>query len=167
MKKVIVALSIILLISIMIAGGSMAWFTSSPEEEISDFKMGTVEVEVIKSSLEDVKVKNIGTSESYVRVRVIPRWNKSSLSVSNVSINFSSNNWTSKQLDGYYYYKYPLKTNDMTKGLIDSVRFGTLTEGYEDAVFTLKVVAEGVQTANDAWKNTWGLDSLPFTPAKL
>lgn len=146
MKKRIMTISMILLISIMIAGGSMAWLTSSPEEGVSEFKMGTVEVEVVRSGNESVRIQNIGTSQAYVRVRVIPKWSKSNLSVSNVDVNISSGDWEKR--DGHYYYKYPLDPDEMTSNLVNSVSIGDLTEEYAGEEFTLKVVAEGFQEFN-------------------
>ncbi len=146
MKKRIITISMILLISIMIAGGSMAWLTSSPEEGVSEFKMGTVEVEVLRSGNDSVQIQNTGTSQAYVRARVIPKWSKSNLSVSNVDIYVASGDWEKR--DGHYYYKYPLEPGEITPNLVDGVRIGELTEEYKGAEFTLKVAAEGFQQVN-------------------
>lgn len=150
MKKTIITVSIILLISIMIAGGSMAWLTSSLEKDVSLFKMGTLKVEVIKSeNIEDntVKIKNIGTSEAYVRARIIPKWSNVNLSVSNVEIDISNTDW--EEIDGYYYYKDPLEPNETTSNLVNYVNIVDPTEDYLGAEFTLNVVAEGFQEIND------------------
>lgn len=176
MKKKILAVSTILLVAIMIAGGSMAWFTSNPNEAVNEFQLGTVKVKVIEPGFEDlenveatlydknVQVQSLGTKRTYVRVRLVPEWSNPSLSVSNVALNLSQNgNWTSKQADGYYYFKYYLNENEITSLLLESVTFTDLT-GYEGETFTLKVVAEGVQITNDAWKDVWGINTLPFTP---
>lgn len=175
MKKRIVVVSTILLISIMIAGSSMAWFTSSPEGAVNEFKIGTVKVKVVEPGFEDlenvqattydknVQVQSLGTKRTYVRVRLVPEWSDPSLSVSNVQLNLNIGDWTTKQADGYYYFKYYLKENEMTSLLLNSVTFTDL-DGYEGQTFTLKVVAEGVQITHEAWKDVWNLGNLPFTP---
>lgn len=174
MKKRTIIISIVLLISLMVAGGSMAWFTSSPSKAVNNFKIGTVKVKVVEEGFQDlqnvstktynknVQVQSLGSKRTYVRVRLVPEWSDPSLPVSNVQLNVNLNGWTGKQADGYYYYKSYLAINEITEKLLDSVSFTSLPEEYSEATFTLKVVAEGVQTTHEAWKSAWGLSSLPF-----
>lgn len=177
MKKKLILISITLLIVIMVAGGSIAWFLSSPGEAVNEFEFGTVKVQVVEEGFTDindlkpetynknVQVKNLGTNETYVRVRLMPEWSEPSLPVSNVKLNLSTNgDWTAKQSDGYYYFKYSLKENEETSLLLQSLTFTELDPEYKDENFTLKVVTEGVQITNEAWKDVWRLDNLPFTP---
>lgn len=181
-KKVLIASTIALLFIVLhVAGSSMAWFTSSDEEE-NEFTMGSVEVKVIEENFnpdeetgkeydKDVSVRSLGDSETYIRVRLIPEWSNPSLSVSNVQINLvnvdteenNNGDWTEQQKDGYYYYKdYVTTENDTTSKLVESVTFTSISDEYEGANFSLKVVAEGVQARNDAYKEVWGLTELPF-----
>ncbi len=176
MRKRIVVVSTILLISIMIAGGSMAWFTSSPDKAVNEFKIGTVKVKVLEPGFEDlenveaitydknVQIQSLGTKRTYVRVRLVPEWSDPSLPVSNVQLNLNLGDWTTKQSDGYYYFKYYLTENQITSLLVNSVTFTSLTPEYSGETFTLKVVAEGVQITNNGWKDVWGINTLPFPP---
>lgn len=178
MKKRTVITVTILLISIMIAGGSMAWFTSNSSKAVNELQFGTIKVKILeefndingideKTYNKKVQIKNLGTKKAYVRVRLVPEWSEPSLPVSNVVLNLSANgDWTARQSDGYYYFKYYLTENDTTSLLLDSVTFSELGSEYKDASFTLKVVSEGVQTTHEAWKDIWGLNSLPFTPGQ-
>lgn len=173
MKKRIVVVSTILLISIMIAGGSMAWFTSTPDAKVNEFKAGTVKVKVVEPGFEDlenveattydknVQVQSLGTKRTYVRVRLVPEWSDPSLPVSNATLNLNLVDWTTKQSDGYYYYKKILIKDEITSLLLNSVTFTTLGPEYSGATFTLKVVAEGVQITHEAWKDVWGISGLP------
>lgn len=176
MKKRIAVVTTILLVTIIIAGGSMAWLLSNPGKAVNEFKMGTVKVEVIEEGFTDiseavattydknVKVRSLGTKKTYVRVRLVPQWSEPSLPVSNVVLNLSGNgDWTDKQADGYYYFKYYLTENHITSSLLNSVTFTELGQEYEGASFTLKVVTEGVQITHEGWKDVWGLANLPFT----
>lgn len=176
MKKRLILISTILLISIMIAGGSMAWFTSSPNKAVNEFQIGTVKVKVVEEGFEDlenvvattynknVEVQSLGTKRTYVRVRLVPEWSNPSLPVSNVNLNLAANSDWLLHTDGYYYFKYYLEENEITSKLLESVTFTNLPEEYEGETFKLKVVAEGVQITHEAWKDVWGLNTLPFTP---
>ena len=177
MKKKIIAISMIFLAVLTVAGGSMAWLLSNPGEAVNQFEMGTVKVQVVEEGFTDindavatvydknVQVRSLGTKRTYTRVRLVAEWSEPSLPVSNVVLNLAANgDWTGKQADGYYYFKYYLKENEITSLLLDSVTFTELGSEYEGATFTLKVVAEGVQITHEAWKDVWGLTSLPFTP---
>lgn len=160
MKGRMITFSLILLISLMVAGGTFSWFTSSPDESSNDIMMGIVEVDVIENGLDEIWVKNSGTRECFVRVRLIPQWSDQSLSVSNVEIDINYNSWIEE--GGYYYFKESLPVDEKTDYLIRSVDYSELTSEYEGAAFTLKVVAEGIQIAEEAWREVWSIDSLPF-----
>lgn len=176
MKKKTIVVSMILLAVMIIAGGSMAWLLSNPGEAVNQFEMGTVKVEVVEEGFTDisgaeaitydknVQVRSLGSKRTYVRVRLVPEWSNPSLPVSNVQLNLASNSDWMLHTDGYYYFKYYLTENEITSLLLDSVTFTELGPEYEGATFTLKVVAEGVQITNEAWKDVWGLANLPFTP---
>lgn len=177
MKKKILVISMILLLITIIAGSSMAWLLYTSGESLHVFKMGTIEVKVVESGFAEiidpqaitydrnVQAKSLGTMKTYVRVRLVPEWSNPSLPVSNVVLNLSTNgDWTSKQSDGYYYFKYYLTENQKSSLLLNSIEFIEIGPEYEGASFTLKVVTEGVPTTYEAWKNMWGLTSLPFTP---
>lgn len=173
MKKKIVISTILLLL--LISSISYAWFTTSADIRNS-FKAGTVEVKVLEPDWEDiegavvkkydknVQVQSLGSKKTYVRVRLVPEWSNPSLPVSNVSLNLVNNGDWIPHTDGYYYFKYYLTTNQITSLLLEGITFTELGPDYEGEVFTLKVVAEGVQISNDGWKQVWNLDSLPFTP---
>lgn len=178
MKKKCILISTIMLISLMVAGGSLAWYTSS-SNATNKFKMGTVEVKVLEPGFNDVtdavvdldypknvQVKSLGTKNTYIRVRLIPEWSDPSLPVSNVVLNLADNSgWVKNNPDdGYYYFIYYLTTNQITALLVESITFVELGPEYDGETFTLKVVAEGVQITHDAWKDVWGLTKLPFTP---
>jgi predicted ribosomally synthesized peptide with SipW-like signal peptide len=174
MKKKLIVVSTILLVALLIAGGSMAWFSDKSDEAVNEFKLGTVKVKVVEPGFEDlenveatkydknVQVESLGTKKTYVRVRLVPQWSNSSLPVSNVQLNLASNNDWVHHTDGYYYFKYYLTQNQLTSLLLKSVTFSNLGPEHEGQTFSLKVVAEGVQITHEAWQDVWGLSSLPF-----
>ncbi len=159
MKNKLAIFSVILVLSMMVAGGTFAWFTSSPDPSLTNITMGIVDVQVLQDGIDNITVKSLGTTDSYVRVRLVPQWSDPNLSVANVNINIG-HNWIED--DGYYYYAHPLTENQETSNIVTSIDYGTLTPEYEGASFTLKIVAEGVQSAHKAWRDVWSINNLPF-----
>ncbi|WP_130806324.1 BsaA family SipW-dependent biofilm matrix protein [Senegalia massiliensis] len=171
-KRLIITLSLVA-IAILAIGGTMAWFTSTPEAIDNTFKAGTVDIEVNENGFEnitnwnpgdetnkDVTVISKGTKKTYVRVQLTPTWSNE-MSIDNVELMINSNDWILH--DGWYYYKYILEENEETSKLLDSVKLLGEETGndYQGATFTLNVKAESVQASNDAYKDVWGLTSLP------
>ena len=93
-------LSVIALAVVLVAGGTMAWFTSTPAAITNKFEAGTLEIK-LNDLVEDneveeqrvpfpeagftnvnpgddyskiVYVENIGTKRAYVRVKLTPKW---------------------------------------------------------------------------------------------
>lgn len=178
MKKKLMLMSTILLISIGVAGNTFSWFSASSNKSEEISIISTIGVEVLeknskslsniktKEYTKNIKVKSLGTGETYIRVRLIPEWSNHNLSISNVKLNLSNNSDWIFHKDGYYYFKYYLNENQITSELIKSITFTSLPAEYDGENFTLKVVAEGVQKNNKALKTVWGIDKLPFTADK-
>jgi predicted ribosomally synthesized peptide with SipW-like signal peptide len=180
MKAKTIAISTILLIVLVVAGATMAWFTMRANAD-NKFNLGTVEVEVVENYppvnevktnvdyTKEVSVRSLGSKNTYVRVRLVPEWSDPSLPVSNVVLNLSNiydgtnGDWVAND-DGYYYFRFYLTKDQTTSKLLGSVTFTELGPEYENAQFTLKVVAEGVQITHEAWRDVWELEDLPFTP---
>lgn len=171
MRKKIIAVSTMLLI-ILATSITFAWFSSS-EAITNKFNMGTIKVEVLEPGFQDltnvdigtytknVQVASRGTKRTYVRVRLIPEWSDPSLPISNVQLNLNLTDWIDGQ-DGHYYYKYYLTKDQETSLLLQSVTFISLGPEYNGKTLTIKAVAEGAQITHDAWKDIWGINTLPF-----
>lgn len=182
MKTKIMVLSVVLLLAMLMAGNTMAWFTSTPDPVVNEFELGTVKVQVIEPGFKDISnakvqtynkkvyIKSLGSKDTYIRVRLIPQWSNPSLPVSNVKLNFAKNfqnNWVdNRKEDGYFYFKHLLSEGQTTSPLLKSITFKELGDEYAGETFTLKVVAEAVQATHEAWKYVWGLEELPFTPGQ-
>lgn len=164
MKKKLIIISTILLISIAVAGNTFAWFSASSnnpmQRKMPDrTEMSTIDVRVLD---EDVRVQSLGTGETYVRVRLAPRWSDQNLSISNVEIRLNSEDWTDKQADGYYYYKKALTKDQITSPLVKNINIPERTIEYRGETFELNALVEGVQKNKEAVKRVWGIDRLPF-----
>lgn len=89
MKKKLILLTTFALVALLVVGGTMAWFTGYAESA-NNFKMGTVEI-VVEDNFDhdgaqkvnpgscykkEVAVTSKGNKATYVRVQLIPEWNR-------------------------------------------------------------------------------------------
>lgn len=180
-KSILVGMLVFSLAALMVVGGTLAWFTS--EAEVTNtFKAGTVEIEVLeKGETEDitnwnpgdttdydVSVKSLGSKQTYVRVKLEPVWydddEEAEVDENNVELIFGEDleeNWVLD--DGWYYYKEILEQNQETSLLLDKVHLKGKETGneYQGLTLKIKVEAQAVQASNDAYKDAWGINSLP------
>lgn len=173
-KRILISLSLVIVFA-LVAGGTFAWFTSTTKPVTNKFKTGTVAVEVNEHGFEnvdnwnpgdttnkDVSIKSTGTKRSYVRVKITKMWSNE-LPNDNVELIFTNNNdWVYS--DGWYYYTKILNSGEETSKLLDAVKLiGPITENeYQGETLTVNVEAEAVQATHEAYKDVWGLTSLPF-----
>lgn len=170
--------------TLLVAGGSMAWFTAADEMD-NTLVAGTVEIAIDEHGFDQgtplslqqpiekiVSVKSIGTKRTYVRVSLTPIWSNPTsgtigtidLPESNVELTLSSSaNW--KYYKGWYYYLQFLSEGDETENLITDVRLKAAETGPEYSGQTLQVFvnAEAVQASHQAFTHVWGLSEVEFT----
>ena len=193
-KRNLVLGSIVVLVALLIVGGTMAWFTAEADPVTNTFTAGTVEIvlhdDFPTDGIENVNpgdkydkivyVENTGSKAIYVRVKLTPAWTKgeSSLPLQVGSVDMATfpllNNGWVLHTDGWYYYTEPLAgavvdvANAVTTHLIEKVKFAgaAMTNDYQGATFTLKVEAEAIQASNGAALDQWGVDpsTLAITP---
>ena len=136
MKRKLMLLSTLILVSILVAGGTMAWFTDNKSiviklqvktsadngdtsQAVDSLEEPTVEVEVIESgkkkitSIEvnqayekNISVKSLGSEDAYIRVRLIPQWSNANLSVSNIVLDLADNPDWENRMAKDGYYYY-------------------------------------------------------------
>lgn len=171
------------LLTLLITGGVMAWFTDS-ETVTNNFEAGTVAIKVIENAnwsnpnyvltnwnpgdttAKPVSVKSEGSKLTYVRVKLTPEWTNptTNLPETNLTLNMStSTKWV--LLNGWYYYKELLETNEVTDLLLESVTLvGNLTGNeYQGASLKIDVLAEAVQASNGANVSQWALSAADLT----
>lgn len=86
-KRIMMFSSITALVTLLIAGGTMAWFTSNPKEVVNSFTAGTVNIGINENGFADVTNWNPGqtskkdvdiditsTKQTYVRAKLTPSW---------------------------------------------------------------------------------------------
>lgn len=188
MKKKIVLLTTFALVALLVAGGTMAWFTANAEQVKHEFKMGTLGIKfMLNLSANDgpintepgkeiggrnVRVKNTGSLDAYVRVKLSPKWEdnkdagfvlngdtlvvyRSKNSVPKDSKHVLAGGWVYK--DGYFYYPEALGKDKETPALFQKIQFDgeTINDSYQGKAFTLKVDADATQAKDAASKSIW------------
>ena len=120
----------------------------------------------VKSS---IRVKNIGTATSYVRVKLVMNWVDESGNVSaepvGITVDYNNTNWFEQ--GGIYYYTKPVAPDDSTVNLLrDPITQENAPEGCH---LEVTVLAESIQAApsaavEGAWKAVKVVDGS-LTPA--
>ena len=181
-RKVMLVAVAVILCSLVIAGGTLAFTT------ISGRNTNRVSTGQIAITLSEVYEKQEGlapnpnkliekevwvesgaqSGEAYVRIQAEKAWNNTdgrALSTDNIVLHIDKENgW---YLAGYYYYRAPLAPGEKTALLMDGFYFMPLTEvGYEGTLTDndykgleagISVKAEAVQAANNAVEAVWGV----------
>lgn len=166
-KRNIMIGSAILLAVMLVAGGTMAWFTAEAKVE-NKFKAGTVALKINDTFVMEnaqnvnpgdkydkvVSITNEGTKRAYIRVKLTPLFdNELDTSVVTYPI---LENWV-LHTDGWYYYKNIVIPGATTTNIIKEVKFAgaAMNNDYQGASFTLTVDAEAIQATNGAISDQW------------
>lgn len=182
-KKIIGAIAAIGLSATLI-GGTLAWFTS--QDKVSNiFATGGVDnpngangngVEIWEQykprtnmvpgdkETKLVQTQNTTTYDSFIRVKITPKWKDSKLNDEMIELAFGDNNsnlgsgdgqWL-KGSDGYYYYMAKVASKKFTNPILSSVKLSTAAGSeYRSAKFDVLVEAESIQADNDAQDDAW------------
>ena len=180
------------LVILLVAGGTMAWFTATAPEATNVFEAGTVAIVLHDKTLSPneegtameetdfpvagftnvnpgdkfdkiVYLENIGSKRAFVRIKLTPSFDGGQdVSVVTYPI---LNGWI-LHTDGWYYYPFEVAAEAFTPHLIEEVIFAGLAmdNGYQGAKFTLKVEAEAIQVTNGAALDQWLVDPLTLVP---
>ena len=170
MKRKLLILSVLAICVAMLAGGTLAFFTSEDKAH-NVITTGGVEItlqewadEAKTTPFKDLtgvmpnttvtkiaEIKNTGASDAWVRVKVeknIKLQGDGTPDTGLVELKINTVDWTEK--DGYYYYNKILKPGEITAPVFTSVSFAAdMGDEYQDATATVDVFAQAVQTANN------------------
>lgn len=182
----------IILIPSLVFTQEIQWFSSSKELN-NTFQIGKVDVSINKSIDDEminldifssdkstIKSKinfvNIGTSDIFLRVLVIPIVTDSTDKtwvgkVDLDEIQFNYFNGSSKLCaddkywylgeDGYMYYKSIIKKDEqINEKFLESISIDLSEkskEYYKDKTLNIKIVVEAVQSKNQAYKSVWSI----------
>ncbi len=147
-------------------GGSVAWLTTRTAEVRNSFTPGkvscTVEETFNNGTKSDVKVRNTGNTDAFIRAAIVVNWADSNGNVypavptqgTDYSISIG-NGWT-KQGD-YYYYNSSVAENNSTGNLIDTCApTSTTCPGGDQYKLQVTILADAIQSspataAQEAW----------------
>lgn len=160
------AAAALLMVLFMSVGGTLAWLTAHTSAITNTFTVATPGVDIEegfdKQTKSDVKVKNTGEVEAYIRVALIPTWTSdaegknpvgepASLEDLKIEGTFPGAGWL-KGSDGYYYYQTPVAPGGRTAVLLQKATV-TTKNGYS---MNLQILAEAVQAEPaSAVENVW------------
>ncbi len=179
MKRKILACTLVVIVLSLFAYGTQAYFTyeDTARNVITTGSVGIaidektyddnqVEIDFPKEGVETqpgnevakiVKVVNDGKSDAWLRIQ-IKSYAKDGTGADLPAVlpdgtplfTFDTlSDWIA-HTDGYYYYKNPVKPDEMTSALFEKVKINDkLSNEYNTAKLTLSVNAQAVQTANN------------------
>ena len=176
MNRATVLLMAILMLIGVAAGSTVAYLITETDEIPNTFTYGKVSCEITETVADNVKnnvkVKNTGNVNAYIRAAVVVNWLDSegnivpsvpagygyTLTVNTVEENPNSK-WV-KGTDGYYYYTLPVEPKKET---MDSLLTCTVIypEGSETREYTpsVEILATAVQSVPErAVQAAWGAD---------
>lgn len=155
-KAIIILISLLLILSVGV-GSTVAYMIHETELIKNVFDPSDVNTEIIETlsgnTKSNVKVKNTGDIDGYIRAMVAVTWQDSNgntygqmpVEGSDYTISFNLNENWAKASDGFYYWKKPVASAEATGVLITSCApvTGKAPEGYE---LTVEILASGIQT---------------------
>jgi len=169
-KKLVIAAAAFLALTVIISGtlmGTTAYLQTHSNQVTNVFSSSTVSCGVEESFDEstgikrNVKVKNTGDTEAYIRVRLVTYRCKNIDGAQTVIGGETSvpdfnpgSGWTLNRADGCYYYNTPVAAGESTGILINSITLDSYGDGEYQG---LEVLAEAIQsTPIEAVRDSWG-----------
>jgi len=164
-EKIIILTASMVLILVIAIGGIIALLMDDGGSVNNLFQSSKVTTEIEESfdgtTKSNVKVKNTGDIDAYIRAEVIVTWQNANgdvysekpvpVSVDNpegdYTISIDNQNWFKK--DGYYYHKNIVAKSAMTEILITSCQpvAGKAPEGYS---LTVEIIGSGIQAKGES-----------------
>lgn len=165
-KKIALAAVLVLLIA-AVGYGTYAYMTASADAK-NIITAGTVKIRLKEAPdklrvmpatevQREIIITNIGNDDCYVRVRLDTALNPSELTDNGkIRLKTDDVNWKEGN-DGFWYYSKKLAPGEATTNLLTGIVFDkTMGNEYQNADFKLKVTAQAVQAANNAYDEASG-----------
>ena len=162
----VMVIALLVLLAVCIIGGSVAYLVSRPGSLTNDFVPAKVTCAVeerfadgVKS---DVKIRNTGNVDAYIRAAVVVTFRTADGKVlattprENVdyAVTWADRGWR-KGSDGFWYYADTVAPNGVTAPLIMTAAALSVPEGYS---LHVQIIAAAVQSdPEDAVKSAWGI----------
>ena len=147
--KTILVLAMVVVMLACTVGGTVAYLTTKTADVVNTFTPAKVTCAVDETfsgtTKTDVKIKNTGNTDAWIRATVVGNWVKDSKIVAawTDNINYNTSVWA-QGFDGYYYYNSTVSASGSTKNLFDSYTAGEAP--VEGAHLELTIVCQAVQS---------------------
>ncbi|MBR3966414.1 MAG: hypothetical protein IKJ91_04990 [Clostridia bacterium] len=156
-KIIIMFISLILVITASV-GGTYALLSSSATPQKNVFIPADISC-CITGEESEYTVKNIGNVDAYVRVAIIPNWQKNGniyalKPISDSDYSIVADGW--ELIDGYFYHSIPIAPGESTS----PISIELLASPPDECEFVPEILAESIQSQPaDAAKEAW---NYPF-----
>lgn len=150
-------------------GGVFAYLLSQPDSITNKFLPAKVTCSVeenfqngIKSN---VKIRNTGNVDAYIRVTVVATFRDQNGNVlatapkegTDYTVTWASSGWKQGS-DGYWYYAKQVSPNELTANLIETASLRSAPDGYS---LNLQIVASAIQSdPASAVTEAWGITPI-------
>ena len=168
-KKVSLLLVSLVLIAAIAVGSTVAFIATSTEPITNIFNPANVTIDIdekIENGVKtDVKVKNTGSTDAFIRAKIVVTWKDADGNVSatkpvegtDYTMTLNETDWF-RGSDGFYYCKTSVAPKGSTPALITAckkVDGVTPPDGYD---LSVEIIASGIQSTPDsAVKEAWGM----------
>lgn len=168
----VLLLAALAVIAMGVVGGTVAYLVTKTGSVVNTFEPGKVSCEIEETfdppytEKKDVKVKNTGNTDAYIRAAIIVTWKSGNDIVATVPENGTdyriiglepNAKWT--KVGDYYYYNEKVSPGEKTSNLFDSCEVLN-DKGYTLSVEILAdaIQAEPISVVQDNWNVTVGSD---------
>lgn len=179
-KNIWLMASVVMILAVAI-GGTVAYIATSAGPVENTFTLGQVPITVVETfdgtTKENVKIKNEGTVDAYIRATVIANWVDSQGNIygekpvegidyelypdsTSQTIGYNTTEWT--EIGNYHYYKGKVEPNGNTDILFTRCKPLTTKDGY---TLSVEILAQSIQagTSDEAIKQAWKVDPTSWT----
>lgn len=168
-KRKVFLCSLILILAVT-AGVTIAYLTMRTNKVTNTFSAAFVttdiEEEIDNHVKNDVKVKNTGDIDAYIRAAVVVTWQNAAGDVwgtmpvegTDYSIEWTLDNWFVGS-DGFYYYKNPVEPEESTKILFTECQIKEGVNAPEGNYYlNVEILASGIQAEpKTTVESVWGV----------
>ncbi len=170
MSRTALVLAAVVLVLGAAIGGTVAWLAANTPGLTNTFTPGEVKCTVEETfdgkTKQNVKIKNTGNTDAYIRAKVVVTWKDAAGNVyggatpvegTDYTISYNADDWSA--VDGYWYCTQPVAPdapNNLTPVLINSASpvEGKAPEGY---ALSIEILAEAIQSSPaSAVQEAWG-----------
>lgn len=160
----VIALCCCLALGITCVSTGITAYLTATDDATNNFNVAYNEIEVVEDfqptkNIKKVAVKNTGTDSAYVRV--LSEFDNA-YAATKCSLDFNTTDWTTKQSDGYYYYKYPLKPGATTPNLYTTITYASDADMSMLEDFNIYVNAESVSTLDGSTGTVYSSPQAAF-----